>query len=77
MVTQRSLALAILSVANIIGTAFGFLLPPLFVDSEVNDKIQQEFTVLLFVEFLICLLPAVAVLMWFQERPPTPVSAGS
>ena len=29
--TQRSVALAVLSVANIIGTAIGFVLPPFFV----------------------------------------------
>lgn len=59
--------MAILSVANIIGTAAGFILPPLFViDSDSNDKIQSEFTVLLLFEFGLTLIPAVCVLLWFR-----------
>jgi hypothetical protein len=75
---QRSLALAILSVANIIGTAIGFLVPPLFViDSDKEDQIQNEFTVLLLFEFGLTIITAVLALLWFRERPPTPASAGS
>jgi hypothetical protein len=33
---QRSLALAVLSVVNIIGTAIGFVVPSLFVNTDDN-----------------------------------------
>ena len=72
---QRSLALAILTVSNIVGTAFGFLLPSFFVDATVSDvKVQDQFTALLFLEFFMSLIPLTMVLLWFRESPPTPVS---
>jgi hypothetical protein len=77
-IIQRSFALAILSVANIIGTAAGFLLPPLFVDAgSSNETIKVQFTTLLLFEFFITLIPLTLVLLWFDEKPPTPVSVGS
>lgn len=48
MFIKRPIALAILSVSNIVGTAVGFVIPPLFVDNDaLNEKIRTEFTGLL------------------------------
>jgi Na+/melibiose symporter-like transporter len=72
---KRSVALAILSVANIIGTAVGFLLPPFFVDNNASDeKVKSSFAALLLFEFFACLIPLTLVMLWFRESPPTPVS---
>lgn len=61
------MALAILSVANIIGTAAGFLIPPFFViQDDSNDKIQSEFTALLLCEFILSLIPAFLAMLWFR-----------
>jgi hypothetical protein len=68
-------ALAVLSVVNIVGTAVGFLLPPFFVqDNDPSDRIQSEFTALLLFEFFASLIPLTMVLLWFRESPPTPAS---
>lgn len=37
MLYKRSVALAILSVVNIIGTAVGFLIPAIFVSNDDSD----------------------------------------
>jgi hypothetical protein len=66
---KRSVALAILTVVNIIGTAVGFLLPPLFVESTSqvgSTKIMNEFTTLLAFEFIFALIPTSLILLFFK-----------
>lgn len=52
---QRSLALALLTVVNIVGTAVGFVIPTIFVETDdsvsrdkYNSNIRDEFWTLLF-----------------------------
>lgn len=76
-IIQRSVALAILSVSNIVGTAAGFIIPPLFVDSDSPDRIRDQFFYLLIAQFLLSVLSMALTLLRFKQRPPTPASAGS
>lgn len=49
-IIQRSLAMAVLTVVNIIGTAIGFLIPPLFVSElDTPQIIKDNFFILLMV----------------------------
>lgn len=75
---KRPIALAILSVSNIVGTAVGFIMPPLFVENDaLDDKIRAEFTGLLITEFVFSLLPLILVILWFREKPLTPANPSS
>lgn len=66
--------MAILSSMNIIGSAIGFLIPPLFVTSAADsapEDVRSEFLTLLFFEFFFSLVPTVLILVFFKEKPPT------
>ena len=46
--------MAVLTVVNIMGTAIGFLIPPLFVSNPTNTKqVQSDFFLLLIFEFVL------------------------
>lgn len=73
------MALSILIAVNIIGTAVGFLIPPLFVsDPDTNSNIvQDQFFNLQIFEFGIAALSTILILIFFKEGPPTLPSLGA
>lgn len=68
--------MAILSVANIIGTAVGFVIPSLFV-SDTDQNIKEHFFQLLLVEGIISAAVAILIIVFFKESPPTLPSLSS
>ena len=69
--------MAILTVVNIIGTAIGFLIPPLFVSKDDEDsKIRGNFFLLLMFEFGLSAICLLLNIIFFKERPPTLPSLG-
>lgn len=70
--------MAILTVVNIIGTAIGFLIPPIFVsDLSTNEVIRDQFFVLLLVEAIIAAVSSLLIILLFKESPPTLPSISS
>ena len=69
--------MAILTVVNIIGTAIGFLIPPLFVSNPDDEtQVQGDFFLLLMFEFGLSGLCLFLNITFFRERPPTLPSLG-
>eukprot|EP00002_Diphylleia_rotans_P018704 TRINITY_DN3617_c0_g1_i1.p1 TRINITY_DN3617_c0_g1~~TRINITY_DN3617_c0_g1_i1.p1 ORF type:complete len:448 (+),score=102.51 TRINITY_DN3617_c0_g1_i1:47-1390(+) len=66
---QRTMGTTIASVANPIGVAFGFILPPAF----AGDKDDIPF--MLLVEAIICSVAFILFALLFKNNPPTPPSA--
>lgn len=64
---QRTMATTVCSVANPVGVAMGFVLPPILVQ---NDDLMP----LLLVEAGIAVLVALLAVLFIREKPPTPPS---
>eukprot|EP01095_Lingulamoeba_sp_RSL-Kostka_P005943 TRINITY_DN1811_c0_g1_i2.p1 TRINITY_DN1811_c0_g1~~TRINITY_DN1811_c0_g1_i2.p1 ORF type:complete len:367 (+),score=99.90 TRINITY_DN1811_c0_g1_i2:310-1410(+) len=65
---ERALATTIASVANPVGVAVGFVMPPLLVGD--NDRVE----LLLLVQGIIVAIMCVVVIIFVREKPPTPPS---
>ena len=71
IIFQRSLALAFLSVINIVGTAVGFVIPTVFVDTatghsdKAEGQIRDQFWMLLLFEFCLAFVAALLNLFFF------------
>lgn len=75
---QRSVALAVLSVSNIVGTTLGVLLPSAFVKPEDSEEaVKMGFAALQMSEFVISALTLFLAIIWFEESPPSPASPSS
>ena len=76
--SQRTLATAIMSVAQSGGVAFSFVIGPQFVHYLSRDAPDDPETVrlaiqkLLYAEFILCAITLVFVLIYFPSKPPTP-----
>jgi hypothetical protein len=72
---KRSLALAFLSVINIVGTAVGFVIPTVFVETDTDgsdksmESVRDQFWMLLLFEFCLSVVAALLNLFFFAERP--------
>ncbi len=69
---QRALATTVASVANPVGVAIGYLIPPIFVSAD-----SDEMALMLKIEAIVVSALCGMLILFFVEAPPTPPSASA
>ncbi len=63
--------------ANPVGSALGFVVPPVFVYSTIKDSVENEIMNLMIAEAVLASLVFLLIVLFFRDKPVIPPSASA